>query len=265
MSERDEIEELRCLITIPEVAAALGVQIHVDGLTCPDPGHHQTGHSAPASSFYGDDGIERWKCHGCGAYGDLFDYVIAAGEADDFAGAVAVVEESIEGTPRSVSRPIPRYQARDPEDPDWRRPVRSREGIAECEAYCVDRGWSALVETLGRDRFSFRWDDGYWLRLLAHNDPPRLMPEGECFDCLADGQEHVHVFVPWWQDRALSGQRRPDGEEWRWRSPAGRGTQLFTWQPDYVTKRRRMGVRTTTEDRKRPYIEESNHRQPWRR
>ena len=81
--DREDIEEVRAGVTIEGVAEALGKQIHADGLTCPYPDHHQTGHSAPASTFEGRHGIERWHCHRCVRGGDVFDYVIAAGDPRD--------------------------------------------------------------------------------------------------------------------------------------------------------------------------------------
>ena len=223
--DRDWIEELRCLITIPELAEAMGIQIHARGLTCPSPDHYQSGHSAPAWTYWGSsDGIERWKCGGCGLGGDLFDYVIYAGEAEDFAAAADVVADVIEGMPLSSTRQqgIPRNRERHPEDPDRLRPVRSPEGIKECAQYCADRGWGEW--DYKRQRLSFdplpasRWaflrdDSGFWLRVYADDERS------------------------WWQDRALSGQCRPDGEAWRWRSPYDRDTCLFVWEPDYIERR----------------------------
>jgi hypothetical protein len=232
--DRHEIEALRCQITIPEVADALGRQIHATGLTCPSPEHHQSGRDAPAWTFYGSDGVERWKCGGCDIGGDLFAFVQVA-ESCAFPDAVEVVATILVAAPRLVTA-IPRYPSRHPEDPDRLRPVRSAEGIEECAQYCLVRGWGRWEEgrlsldPLARDRWSFVFgDDGYWLRL--YSDDTRQ----------------------WWQERALDGQLDRDGQPYRWRSPYGRPSQLFTWEPLYIERRKvaqtdykRMTRRTVT-------------------
>jgi hypothetical protein len=104
-AERHEVEVLRSRLTVPDLADALGVQIHrPPGLTCPSLDHDQTGQPAPAWAWWGADGVERWHCSVCDIGGDLFAYVIAAGQAESFAEAVEVVAEVIEAAPLPVRR-----------------------------------------------------------------------------------------------------------------------------------------------------------------
>lgn len=218
--ERYEIEDLRCQITIPDLADALEVQIHPPpGLTCPSPDHYQTGDSAPASTWWDDGGIERWWCHACDIGGDLFDFVTVRGLADDFAGAMEVVASVVDGAPHSPgvhARPVPRYHDKHQEDPERLGRVRTAEGIEECEQYCASRGWD-LLDLLGRHRWAYMYGDGgYWLRIYSDE------------------------WRTWWQDRALDGQTNSDGTPWRWRSPAGRVSQLFVWEPTYIERVKRI-------------------------
>lgn len=47
---------------------------------CPNPGHEQTGRTPPLSVFVGRNGIQRWKCHGCGDSGTAIDLTIRTGK-----------------------------------------------------------------------------------------------------------------------------------------------------------------------------------------
>lgn len=210
--DRHEIEVLRAAIAIPDVAEALGVQIHDRGLTCPVPEHHQTGLSAPAWAWWGDDGIERWHCGGCGAGGDVFEYVLAAEQADDFAEAVEVIRDLTGDvaitTLAQPPRPTRRTGSRPPEDRRRRNWVTSPKVLAACRRWASDRGWdvSLLAAMLGPDQIGFVWDERLeepFLRVYA-------------------GRRRAS-----WQDRAIHG----GGDGPKWRSAAGRAQAAFEYWP----------------------------------
>lgn len=215
----DERVEVLSAVSILGVAEALGVQIHPPpGLTCPDPAHgHQTGRDAPASVFVGAEGYELWKCHGCGAAGTAIDYVLRAGGAESYAEALEVLQElAISPAAALGHHAVSRYRTT-PEDPDRCSPVRDAALRSTCEQWCAARQWYPGLETLLRGQWSFVQDwRGLWLRLHADADRSG-----------------------WWQDRAIGGQCKPDGEPWRWRFPAGRSPELTVWEPSYVESVRR--------------------------
>lgn len=218
-ADRSEIEELREAVSILDVAEQIDVQIHDAGpdgrrLTCPaHPG--QTGASAPAWIFTGAEGRELWSCGDCHASGDVYSYIVEAGHAENFREAVEVLRDLVDSRPSSARRSRPSRVARrlPPEDPARLVPVRSAEGLAAGHAYLRSRGWEA-IDSLGRRRWALLADPAgaMWLRVFC--DDERV----------------------WWQDRAVDGQQRADGTPWRWRSPAGRRTELFEWEPNYVER-----------------------------
>jgi len=92
---------------------------------CPAPGHgHQTGRTPPVGVFTGRDGVQRWRCHGCGAGGTAVDLVIAVRglEFRDalrlLAGHLPPVRAAEHGTvpassPAAAGRPPPAPRARE--------------------------------------------------------------------------------------------------------------------------------------------------------
>jgi hypothetical protein len=209
--DRDEIEVLRAAMSIIEVAEALGVQIHADPpprITCPEPGHVQSGDSAPAWVYIGDSGTERWHCS-CGAGGDVFGYVVTAERADDFREALEVIRDlaaQVEVTERE--RPAARRQASSmPPERRGRRPrVTSPTVLRECHRWAEDRGWDLSVVTsmLGPDRVEFVWDEVWESPFLrVYTDDRRTS----------------------WQDRGV-------GDGPKWRSAHGRTQHVFLYEPD---------------------------------
>ena len=69
--------ELNDLVKTRSIRSVLGVGKNVRWMVCPLPGHRHSAEPTPSFSiFIGDDGYERFRCHGnCGAMGDVVDLV----------------------------------------------------------------------------------------------------------------------------------------------------------------------------------------------
>jgi hypothetical protein len=114
---------------------------------CPSPMHAQTGRTPPVAVFRGDDGIERWHCHGCGTGGTAIDLVMAVRSVD--------VREALEelasragvpsSAPPTARRPDHRPRAERP-----KRGVRDPDGLRAFVDECAMRLWSKDGEAVLR-------------------------------------------------------------------------------------------------------------------
>jgi len=70
----DNISDVRRLYSIRDLLRDAGVDVRRRWIVCPLPNHQHRSHTPSFSIFTGQDGVERFRCHGnCGAYGDVID------------------------------------------------------------------------------------------------------------------------------------------------------------------------------------------------
>jgi hypothetical protein len=98
----------------------------------PNPGHDQTGRTPPLSVFAGRNGIQRWKCHGCGDSGTAIDLALRTGNADGVADAL----DFLSGDDRRTFAPIP-SRSRPPHTVGDISPA-TRAGLEAYTAGCVE-------------------------------------------------------------------------------------------------------------------------------
>jgi DNA primase len=90
---RDDRDEVLRGVDLPtlleQLGLARGLHVRARQFPCPSADHDQTGQTPPVSVHTGRAGYGLWKCHACGAGGTAIDALLAAGEARNFAEALA--------------------------------------------------------------------------------------------------------------------------------------------------------------------------------
>lgn len=103
---------------------------------CPNPAHAQSGRTPPLGLYRGRRGLERWRCHGCGAGGTALDLVMIA-QGVPVRDALAALARRAGMAERGWQRPSPPRAAAVRQDPVLADP----EGLASYVEQCAARLW----------------------------------------------------------------------------------------------------------------------------